>query len=208
MKPAAVVMTLLLFLRCIGEAQEDSEKAWSFRPTISVIKFLPGEEIVVPCPECYGSYESQYRFAGTGLSFGVRAMHPDLKGFVLTFGTGVNWFYPPDNGAIYGITPSNASAGVGETLKREEFNTFPLTAGVQLVFPQSNPDAFMGFLGADGSVHFIDGNLAIGEQTRFGYDLLAGFAVKVFEVGVRYASFSDVTNLGVHLGLRLPSFGL
>jgi len=208
MKWIVAVSALLLLFGYEGEGQENEGKDWSIRPTISIVKFLPGEEIVVPCEECLYANSSKYRFAGTGISFGVRAIPPDLRSVAFTFGTGVNWFYPPDNGYSVGTFEATASKGIGEILGRQEFNTFPISAGVQLFIPQSNPDAFMAFLGIDGTIHFIDGDLPIGDQTRLGYDLLAGFAVKVFEMSVRYAVVSDVRNIGVQFGLRLPSFGL
>jgi hypothetical protein len=83
-----------------------------------------------------------------------------------------------------------------------------VSLGLQAVLPEANSDALMVFLGFDGTVHFIDGDLPIGEQPQLGYNLLGGFAVKVFEVGVRYSSFSDVKNIGVHLGLRLQGFNM
>ena len=188
-------------------AQESTTPDWQFMPTVQLVKYFPGEKI-----KSSGSfvtnfyYQPEYNFAGTGLSFNVRCFHDRLSHVALTFGGGVNWFYQPEQNPVYAVSPT--TTGIGESLKYQEFNTFPLTLGVQAVFPSAGKEQVMFFFGGEASVNFISGNIDIGQQTKLGYTIVGGFAVKIFEFGIRYSAFSDLKNLGAQLGLRLNSFSI
>jgi hypothetical protein len=196
----------VLFVPGLLFGQEADTERWNLKPTVALVKFLPGKDIVVECPDCYNAASSTYRFAGTGLAFNIRASHRDLPGIAVTIGTGVNWFYSTED-EIIGYS-SSVSGGVGSTLKRQSFETYPVNAGIQFCFPKESVDAIMAFLGVEGSVHLVDGDVSVADQTKTGYAFLGGFAFKVFEMGVRYSAFSDLKNLGVHFGLRLPAVQL
>jgi hypothetical protein len=101
-----------------------------------------------------------------------------------------------------------AEAGIGQTLAPSDFMSFPLAVGVQLAYPYAEQEKLMGFVGLHGTAHFISGNIDINRQVKFGYELVGGFAVKVFEFGVRYSAFSDMKNLGAYLGFRINPFVL
>jgi hypothetical protein len=198
MKAMIVIPALLMLLYSAGMGQQPGE-GWKIRPTLAFVKLLPGDEIHVAST----TYPTTYRYAGTGLSFLVRATHADVNGIALTFGSGVNWYYRPDENFM-----RTSASGIGAVVGGKDFNTFPLSVGLQIFIPQRDPDALMGFVGGDVAVHFVDGDVPFGEQARFGYDLIGGFAVKMFEVGFRYSTFSDISNLAVQFGFRLNSFAL
>jgi hypothetical protein len=98
--------------------------------------------------------------------------------------------------------------GVGEQLAPGDFMIIPITLGVQIVYPTVARTDFMLFAGISASANFISGNIPMSQQIKPGFGAAAGFAVKVFEVGLRYESFSDMQNLGAYLGLRLNPFDL
>jgi hypothetical protein len=201
-KSFVAVPILVCVLLSNGFSQEDQGSGWQIVPSAVFIKHFPGEKIRVQ--NFYGSAE--YNFAGTGLSVNVRCFNERIPNVAFTFGGGVNWFYTPeDDRNFVGLT---SRSGIGENLKRQDFNTYPLTLGVQVTFPRENIQNIMFYLGGDGSLNFIDGNLDIGQQTKVGYNIVGGFAVKIFEFGIRYSSFSDLRNLGAHLGLRFNPFAI
>ena len=82
----------------------------------------------------------------------------------------------------------------------------PLTLGVQAVYPSAGREGFMVFAGLDGAANFVSGDVPMDQQVKLGFGAAAGFAVKVFEVGIRYDHFSDLSNLGAYLALRLNPF--
>ena len=133
-------------------------------PSAVLVKHFPGEKIRVE--QQYGSNE--YNFAGTGLIVNVRCFNEHIRNVAFTFGGGVDWFYAPDVDRIF--VGSASTSGVARSLKGQDFNTYPLTLGVQLTFPRENYQRVMFYLGGEGSVNFIDGNIDIGQQTKVGYN--------------------------------------
>ena len=93
-------------------------------------------------------------------------------------------------------------------MRANEFTLFPLGAGLHVVFPYRSRDTFMIYGGVDGTLNFVLGNIGFKEQVQPGLTFVVGFAIKIFEFGVRYSSFSDIKNLGAHVGLRFKSFEL
>lgn len=182
----------------LSVAQDDAE--WQVMPSVTLVKYFPGGEIR---QRMYPGH-SEFSYAGTGVQFNARVFSNEIKPLALTFGGGVNWFYQP--GGRFVSFPSPASTGIGETIGGNDFMTYPLNIGVQAVFPYASRKNLMFFGGLEMNVQFISDDIAIAPQ--LGYSVLGGFAVKVFEFGVRYTAFSDIRNLGVQLGFRFNSFGI
>ncbi|MEK9136794.1 MAG: hypothetical protein AAB393_06690 [Bacteroidota bacterium] len=192
-------------------AQDEANSEWQIMPGVAVVKFFPGEnvrssrDIYLPTyPPILPSY-SEHNYSGTGISFSARCFSEDIKPLALTFGGGITWYYQPEH--ISFMMSPNVS-GVGGVLGRQDFTAFPVSVGVQAVFPYASREKLMVFAGAEGNLHFVSGNLAVNQQAKAGYTLLGGFAVKFLEFGIRYTSFSDIKNLGAHFGLRFKSFGI
>lgn len=198
---------LCLALLCVAlpvmlVSQESArDRGLEVMPGVTFVKLFPGAPLDAPGWE--GSDELVY--SGTGLRFNARCFLPAYPGVAITFGGGVTWFY--DSHTYRAITaPSNA--GVGEQLRRENFTVYPLSVGAQVVYPPQNKENLMLYAGAEGSLNFIDGRILPGQQIKPGYTVAGGFVVKAIEFGIRYNAFSDLKNLGVHIGLRFPSFAL
>lgn len=121
-----------------------------------------------------------------------------------TFGAAVNWYYQPNENIVYSVVPMDA--GVGRMFRGGDFTTFPISIGVQAIYPYESPDRLMVYGGVEGNLQLISGNISISDQAKVGYSLVGGFAVKIFEFGVRYTSFSDIRNLGVQFGIRFKTF--
>ncbi len=202
MRPIPCSLLLVIFAPCMLVAQEDTNsQGFEMMPGITFVKLFPGAPIEVPGWD--GVDEPAY--AGSGLKFTVRGFPPSLPNLAITFGGGVTWFYDPQTS--HAITEP-MEAGTGAQLWRESFTVFPLSVGAQAVYPSRGKEKLMFFAGAEGNLNLIDGRVMPGQQTKFGYTLLGGFVVSVFEFGVRYSAFSDLKNLGVHIGLRFKSFTL
>ncbi len=210
MKTLSVILLLVLGATVLVAQEEESE--WRIMPSVAIVKFFPGEDIQTP-GEMYMPtypvtmpYVTGNNYAGTGLNFSARCFSDDIKPLALTFGGGITWYYQPDQ---FGYpVPAYSPLGVGATLGRQDFTAFPLSIGVQAVFPYASRENLMVFAGAEGNLQFISGNLAVNQQAKAGYTVLGGFAVKFLEFGIRYTAFSDIKNLGAHFGIRFKSFGI
>ena len=211
--------TMSVFLAVLAApalfAQEGDNSEWQIMPSVTVVKFFPGENIQSPgsiydftYPFMVSPY-SVHTYSGTGVNFSARCFDDDIKPLALTFSGGVTWYYVPDQYMInFDAAPSFVHSGVGATIGRQDFAAFPLSVGVQAVYPYASRAKLMVFAGAEGNVHFISGNVAFGQQAKAGYTVLGGFAVKFLEFGIRYTAFSDIKNLGAYFGLRFKSFGI
>lgn len=207
-------LSLVLFALCVlaGSVVAQEETDWKIMPGVVLVKYFPGADIrgqgeILPLiyPGDFTPYEYSYKYAATGIHFNVRSLHKDIKPFAVTFGGGVNWFYRPDRSHV---VDALMHTGVAASMGRRDFTTFPLSAGVQIIYPYDSPERLMVHGGVEGNLQLVAGDIDISQQAKGGYSLLAGFAVKVFEFGVRYTSFSDLRNLGAHIGFRLNSFGI
>jgi hypothetical protein len=212
MKNALFVLSCVVLLICTSRLAfaQENEHEWKIMPSVAIVKYFPGDHIrngrgVEPfISPPIGWYSNSYNYSGTALNFTARCFNGDIKPLALTFGAGVNWYYEPDRYEVYPL--ASPWDGVGAKLDRQDFMTFPLSVGVQAVFPYASPENLMVFGGIEGNLHLISGNLNRGDQAKAGYSFVGGFAVKAFEFGVRYASFSDMSNLGVFFALRFKSF--
>lgn len=184
-------------------AEDNQDHEWQLMPSILLVTYFPGATISSTTP--YG-YVDEYKFSGVGFNFHVRGFHKQFPGVAFTFGGGINWFENVTRSPVYPVYGELAGGGVGETLKHRGFRTFPLIVGVEAILPHSSERGVMFFAGGSVGMHFVDGNLDLGQQAKFGYSLGGGFAVKIFEFAVRYYSFSDIKNIGASLGLRFNSF--
>jgi hypothetical protein len=211
-----------LFILCAlpATSEETQQKTWHFTPGIAMTKYFPGSTIkdyyngvqlfglssfIYPPPA------REYRYGGTGLNFSVRAFNEELPNVALTLGAGATWYYAAERTSgdyVIASSAAVAQAGIGEQLGNYDFMTFPVSLGLQFVFPYEGRENLMLFGGIDGNVQLISGNVSMGEQAKLGYTVTGGFAVKIFEFAVRYTQFSDMKNLGVSLGFRLNSFSL
>ena len=211
MKTISVVLLILIVVPALL-AQDETNSGWQIMPSVTLVKFFPGKTIrkqsdiyILIYPPVGPSY-TEYKYSGTGLNFSARCFNDEIKPLSLTFSGGVSWYYEPDQ--VYYAVPSPAGFGVGSALGRQDFMAFPLSLGVQAVFPYASREKIMFYAGAEGNLHFISGRIDMNQQTKAGFTILGGFAVKIFEFGIRYTSFSDIRNLGVQLGLRFKSFGI
>jgi hypothetical protein len=198
------LMALVVCVLFTVPASAQQGEGWQIAPGAGVTKYFPGETLSPS--NTYGAAGTQY--AGTAVGFTARCFHPDLPNIALTFGGGVTWF----TSGMRPITvmPLAVQEGIGQTLAEmhEDFIVFPLSVGVQAVFPYANRDNIMFFAGVEGAVNLISGKVPMNQQAKLGYSFLGGFSVKVFEFGVRYLAFSDMKNLGAYCGLRFHSFSL
>lgn len=214
MKPRTVLACAMFVLLPVPlNAQETSETAWEIMPSVSIVRHFAGDAIggsrhygpVLFGPDIF--YPTEARYSGTGLEVRVRCFHESIPNLALTLGGGITWYSHPEQQPVYGVM-SQALAGVGEMQHNRDFTTFPLSVGVQLVVPRNGRQALMFFAGGEFNMNFVDGDMAIRQQAKLGYTVLGGFAVKVFEFGIRYSAFSDMRNLGAHIGIRFNPFTL
>jgi hypothetical protein len=214
MKTMSVALLIVVFASTLF-AQDATSSEWQIMPSVALLKFFPGDQtnggyvqpMIYPPIGSY-SFGGFNNYAGTGLSISARCFNEEFKPLALTFGGGVNWFYDASDAFAIPAAFSSTNMGVRQVLRGRSFNTYPFNAGVQVVFPYATRDRLMFFAGLEGNLHFISGNIAMNEQAKFGYTVLGGFAVSVFEFGIRYMEFSDMRNFGAQLGLRFKSFGL
>ena len=207
-------MLLLLALR--ASAQENQPAVWQLSPSLSLTKYFPGEDIAGASGWNYGGpilavygYPAPgraFRYAGTGVNFNVRAFNDQAPNMALTFGAGVTWYYDAERPGSSVI--AMAASGIGDQIGNEGFMAFPISLGLQFVTPYDGRENFMVFGGLEGNLHLISGNVPMGDQAKLGFGLNGGFAVKIFEFGVRYTQFSDLRNLGATIGFRLNPFTL
>ena len=206
----AVVLLVVLTVHSPAASQTDAG-VWAFQPRISIGKLLPGSPVEQQPVRFYPDMDyfapplaSSFRYEGTVLDLSVRAFPAHLGWIALTLGGGVRWFYRGDHLQTDAVL--FADKGIGEQLAPGDFMAFPLSLGAQLVFPESGRNDFMLFAGLEGTVNFISGDVPMDQQVKGGFGVTAGFAIKVFELGIRYESFSDMRNLGAYLGIRLNPF--
>ena len=192
---------LAFFIVGQAAAQDVSRPGWQIMPGIVFVNYFPGVRVSSP-----GGSENS--FDGVGFQFIARTFHPDFPDVAFNVTGGINWFKNTNQPTYYNPIPVVSTDGVGSTLQYRSFRTFPLTVGVEGIFPRSTERTVMFSAGANAGFHFVDGDLDIGQQAKFGYSLGAGFSVKAFEIGIRYYSFSDMKNLGAHIGVRMNSFPL
>jgi hypothetical protein len=210
------IITMLLLCMFRASAQENQTPVWQLSPTLSLTKYFPGENIAGapgwnyggPILAVYGYPVPGrvFRYAGTGVNFAVRAFNDQAPNMALTFGAGVTWYYDAEQTGSSVV--AMAVSGVGDQIGRGGFTAFPISLGLQFVYPYAGRENFMVFGGLEGNLHLISGNVPMGDQAKLGFGLNGGFAVKIFEFGVRYTQFSDMKNLGASLGFRLNSFSL
>ncbi|MBI4546995.1 MAG: hypothetical protein HY707_03385 [Ignavibacteriae bacterium] len=210
-----VIILRIVFLSSIlswtSLAQESPLSDWQFMPSLAVVDYFPSARIELN--ETYRS--STVDYSGFGFMFHLRSFNRHFDPFVFTLGAGVIWFEGSRPYRIvipFGVRQDSVdylrTNGIGEILKSQEFTSFPITLGIETVFPETEFHDIMFFVGGNIGAHFIDGDIDIGQQVKFGYSFGGGFTVKMFEFGVRYNSFSDIKNIGAHVGLRFNSFML
>ena len=207
---------ILILIALQASAQEVQQSAWHVTPAIALTKYFPGSSLrgengyYGGDPVLWGFAPGpgrDFRYAGTGLNFAVRAFNDEHPNLALTFGAGITWYYDAERPSS-GTFPMAALSGIGAQIGNADFTAFPISLGIQAVYPYEGRENFMLFGGFEGNLHLISGNVPMGEQAKLGFGLTGGFAVKIFEFGVRYTTFSDMRNLGAYLGFRLNSFSL
>lgn len=211
MKTMPVILLMLAVTPALL-AQEETNAEWQIMPGVAVMKFFPGDNIRTRGDMYFPTYPpmtpsfTEHNYAGTGVNFSARCFNDEFQPLAFTFSGGVSWYYQPEQ-TFYALTVPTHS-GVGAVLGRQDFTAFPVSVGVQAVFPYASREKLMAFAGAEGNLHFISGNLAMSQQAKAGYTILGGFAIKFLEFGIRYTAFSDIKNLGAYFGLRFKSFGV
>jgi opacity protein-like surface antigen len=205
MKHLLCAFGVFALLSCVPAFGQDAEtQAWLIMPSFTYVRSFPGREI--QSTGWYGGGTMQY--AGSGLMMTARCFHRDLPHVAFTFNGGVEWFSNAASSHNIVLPTMNSSPGIGEVLSASDFTAYPLTVGAQLVFPGMQSTSLLLFIGAEGGLYFIDGRLGMNQQTKGGFSLVGGFAIKIVEFGIRYTQFSDMRNLGASFGIRLNPFTL
>ena len=205
MKRYMLVSFLAVVFAAATLAQDISSGGWNVTPSVVYLRQFPGEP--VPTSNYYGS--GSIRYSASGFSFRTRLSNVESS-ITYTLSSGVTWYSTRDKQGINTIQPMAVDAvnAIGSDLKGTDFTVFPMSAGVQWLFPRSEEQSFIAYVGAEASFNFIDGRVDLGQQAKLGYSVLAGFSVKQFEFGVQYSAFSDLKNLGASLGIRFGAFSL
>lgn len=207
------ILILITVLACPNAFSQDEQNSdWQIMPGIVVVKYFPGKAMpdrhdyyLTTYPPMFVPSYAEHKYEGTGVQFSARCFSEEIKPLALTFGAGATWYYRPERTYVYS---ASSQQGIGEVMGYRDFTAFPLSIGVQAVFPYAARNKLMMFAGIEGSLNFVSGDLDVNQQAKAGFTVLGGFAVKFFEFGVRYTSFSDIKNLGAHFGLRFKSFGI
>jgi hypothetical protein len=211
MRPIAA-FALVCFLCCgfRAEAQESSWSKWTLQPHISLGKLLPGSPVDYHSMDIFPVYAWTYggslgdiQYSATSAGFGFRAFPERVPWLAVVVGGGIVWF-GHEGPHPSGVIPM--AAGVGTQLAPSDFTVYPLTLGLQVTYPSRGSRDFMLFAGAEGTANFVSGKIPMNQSVKGGAAVTAGFAVKVFELGIRYQTFSDLKNLGVYLAFRLNPF--
>jgi hypothetical protein len=193
-------------------AQDGTWDRWTIEPHLSLGKLLPGTMIDRQSADFITWYSpspmvgiTRYQYAGTAIGFGVRAFPEGTPWLAVILGGGITWFYRPGASPVYTIMP-DAANGVGAQIAPDDFTVYPITLGAQVVYPWRKRSDFILFAGAEATANFVSGDLPMDQAVKPGFGFEGGFAVKVFELGIRYQTFSDIRNLGVYLAFRLHPF--
>jgi hypothetical protein len=189
----------------VSAAQDDigAEPAvWQIAPTLSLGKYFPGSPVT-------GTSGDYWLSGGTM----VYPTSSDFRYVAFTFGAGAHWFYGSDRRVTTPVILMSSDVGtvvngIGELTRPGDFMVFPVTVGLQVTFPHDRRELIMVFAGIEGNLDFISGNVPTGQQAKAGYGLVAGFAVRIVEFGIRYTEFSDLRNLGAYFGFRLNPVNL
>lgn len=208
------IVALGLFCAAICSSQAGAQGTgwgkWTLQPHISLGKLLPGSTLTHgyvdffrPDGQFYAHSTMEFHYVGTSVGFGFRAFPDASPWLAVLVGGGITWFGRPGSDPIVATAPN---AGVGTQLAPADFTVYPLTLGLQVTYPSKSARDFMLFAGAEGTANFVSGNIPMNQSVKAGLGLTAGFAVKAFELGMRYQTFSDMRNLGVYLAVRLSPF--
>ncbi len=215
MKHVFVVALLIGWSSLTYSQYQENTRAWRIVPEILVVHYLPGNEFGTNSYWLDNSSVAgpKYQYSGFGGEVAIRFMSLRVPGVALTLSGGAVSYYKPSSGYVvadapvptvgFGRTAASTLAG-NESLG--DFFAFPLSIGVQGLWPFEGFDKFRVFAGIEASGYFIDGNVAPHAQTRFGYSAIGGFGVGIVDLGVRYSQFADMRNIGVYFGLCLKSY--
>lgn len=207
-----VIAVLMLALGgSVADAQYESHaKDWQIIPEIAVVRYLPGHEFSFGETWLDGSSSGTYQYSGFGGNLFVRFLNKRFPGVALTLSGGAISFYKPDQTyAVPAYAPvlhATAATTLGGDSRVGDFFAFPVSLGLQGMWPFQHYDKFRVFAGLEASAYFVDGSVAPHAQTRIGYSALGGFGVGIVELGARYSQFADMKNLGVFFGLCLKPY--
>ena len=208
---SSIVVLMLAFGCSVAAAQyEQNAKEWRVMPEIMVVRYLPGYEFQWGDVWLDGASSGTYRYSGFGGNLFVRFMNTRFPGLALTLSGGATSFYKPDQTYVYYAAAPGLHATTTSTLGGDQhvgdFFVFPVSIGLQGMWPFQNYDKFRVFAGVEASAYFVDGSVAPRAQTRFGYSAAGGFGVGIVELGARYSQFADMRNIGVFFGVCLKPY--
>jgi hypothetical protein len=213
MKSLRILLALMIVCSGSRVVSQESHPSWTAQPTLSLGKVFPGSPLDQDADPVRQGFETfaptvitDFRYEGTALNVTVRLYPPSLNWLALTLGGGVTWFYRSDEVPV--MTAQPADDGIARSLIPGDFVAFPVSAGAQAIFPTDRRHEFALYAGIEFAAHFISGDVAVREQIQPGFGISCGFAVKVFEFGIRYQAFSDMRNLGAYGGIRFAPFDL
>lgn len=212
-------------------AQESA--AWKVMPTISVTTAFSMEgsrhhHAIRPLwypTELTSPFLENEGFSSTGVLFTARFLNADMEPLAVTLSAGANWYhhrnepmmpqmlayggppFPSDStrppfpvgGAMYGgFYDRDGGSLVG----------FPMSLGVQFLFPYEKIDKLMFFAGVEGNMAFMSQRVLSGRQVEWGGSLVGGIAVKKIEAGIRFSRFAQRNSIGLQLGIRFNHISL
>lgn len=213
MKSLRILLALAIACSASRVVSQESNPSWTVQPTLSLGKLFPGSQLEQPMDPVLHDIQAfapasaaAFRYEGTALGVSVRFYPPSLNWLALTLGGGITWFYRSDEAPV--MTAQMADDGIARSLLPGDFVAFPVSAGAQAIFPADRRHDFALYAGIECTAHFVSGDVDVGEQIQPGFGISCGFAVKVFEFGIRYQAFSDMRNLGAFGGIRFAPFDL
>jgi len=176
-----------------------------------VVRYFPGYQFESNYNTMFGNSSSHYQYSGFGGTLSMRFLNSRVPGLALTVSGGAISFFKPTDGSsvnptsVEGFTFATSSTLGGDPNLRDFF-VFPISAGIQGMWPFEGYDKFRVFAGVEASGYFIDGSLAPRAQTRIGYSVAGGIGIGMVDIGARYSQFADMRNLGVFLGLCMKFY--
>ena len=203
---------LLITFSTMAFAQyQDNTKEWRIFPEIQVVRYFPGHQFSSNSYNFFGPTTFQYQYSGFGGAVGARVMNRNIPGLALTLSGGAVSFYKPQLGytvtsAVPVQTGSTAASLLAGDENMGDFFAFPISVGLQGIWPLDGFDKFRLFAGIEASGYFIDGSVAPHAQSRFGYSAIGGFGIGIVDLGVRYSQFADMNNMGVFVGFCLKPY--
>ena len=128
MKTLSIILSMVIVAPLL-RAQDETPSDWQIMPSISVVKFFQGEDIVdqnivyyPTYPAMYPYYDmTGYGYSGTGLNFTARCFNDEIKPLAFTFSGGITWYYQPDHYQYMLTSPAYVNSYIGFLMGHRDF---------------------------------------------------------------------------------------